>query len=549
MAHDHALSRRGFVAGGLAASALAALAGCGKKSGGSGASGASGGSGAATGGTLKYYINNPVAIDPYNTQEDQGTQVEHILFDALTDYDWDKEKVVGKAAESWEANGDNTVFTFHLMKGAKFHNGDSVDAAAFKRGWERIVNPKMATPSEINYHLAPVKGYDEFLAGSATELAGLRAVDESTFEVTLKSPMADFPTVCSHPALAPVPQAALDDPDSFLVAPIGNGPFKMDGKWVADQYINVVRFDDYYGTKARLDGINFSIQKDPDTAFREFEAGNLDMAMIPTGRFNESIEKYGKSDDGYTVTPDHQVLTGAELSVYYLAINVEKMPNKTLRHAISLAINRQSICDTLFEGTRIPADNVIPKVLDLGQNNAWANCRYDKDAAKKLIDENSLAGTEIVLSYNSGGGHEDIMSMVQSDLEAVGLKVTQESQEWASYLQKLKGGDYTMGRLGWIADYPTLDNMLYPNFYSTADNNYSKYNNPEVDKGIDEARQIAGEEQRKAKYREVNQLIGEDMPIVPLMFYAHNWVGSKRVESLYLDPQTKAELAMATLKA
>lgn len=546
MAHYHALSRRGFVAGGLAASALAALAGCGKKSGSSGGAGASG---TATGGTLKYYINNPVAIDPYNTQEDQGTQVEHILFDALTDYDWDKEKVVGKAAESWEANGDNTVFTFHLMKGAKFHNGDSVDAAAFKRGWERIVNPKMATPSEINYHLSPVKGYDEFLAGSATELTGLRAVDESTFEVTLKSSMADFPTVCSHPALAPVPQAALDDPDSFLVAPIGNGPFKMDGKWVADQYINVVRFDDYYGTKARLDGINFSIQKDPDTAFREFEAGNLDMAMIPTGRFNESIEKYGKSDDGYTVTPDHQVLTGAELSVYYLAINVEKMPNKTLRHAISLAINRQSICDTLFEGTRIPADNVIPKVLDLGQNNAWANCRYDKDAAKKLIDENSLAGTEIVLSYNSGGGHEDIMSMVQSDLEAVGLKVTQESQEWASYLQKLKGGDYTMGRLGWIADYPTLDNMLYPNFYSTADNNYSKYNNPEVDKGIDEARQIAGEEQRKTKYREVNQLIGEDMPIVPLMFYAHNWVGSKRVESLYLDPQTKAELAMATLKA
>ena len=92
---------------------------------------------------------------------------------------------MGKAAESWEANGDNTVFTFHLMKGAKFHNGDSVDAASFKRGWERIVNPKMATPSEINYHLSPVKGYDEFLAGSATELTGLRAVDESTFEVTL----------------------------------------------------------------------------------------------------------------------------------------------------------------------------------------------------------------------------------------------------------------------------------------------------------------------------------------------------------------------------
>ena len=538
-----AIGRRTFVKGGLAASALLALAGCGK----TGTQG--GGNASAGGGTLKYYLNNPVAIDPYNTQEDQGTQVEHILFDALVDYDWDKHEVVGKAAESWEVNDDNTVFTFHLVKGAKFHNGDAVDAASFKRGWERIVDPKMATPSEINYHLAPVKGYEEFLKGTATEMEGLKAVDDTTFEVTLRSSMADFLTVCTHPALVPVPQAALDDPESFLVAPIGNGPFKMDGEWVADQYINVVRFDDYYGEKPKLDGVNFSIQKDPDTAFREFEGGNLDMAQIPTGRFNETIEKYGKSDDGYTVTSGHQTLTGAELSVYYLAINVEKMPDRNLRHAISLAIDRQSICDTLFEGTRIPADSVIPTVLDPDGDNAWADCRYDKDAAQKLIDDNGLAGTEVTLSYNSGGGHEDIMSMVQSDLEAVGLKVQQESQEWASYLQKLKGGDFTMGRLGWIADYPTIDNMLYPNFYSTADNNYSKYKDDKVDQGIDDARQIADEEERKAKLREVNQLIGEDMPIVPLMFYAHNWVGSERVESLYLDPQTKADFATATLKA
>lgn len=541
MKNDHVVSRRGFIGGGLAASVLATLAACGKRDGSTGQG--------KKGGTLKYYINNPVAIDPYNTQEDQGTQVEHILFDALVGYDWDKHEVVGKAAESWEVNDDDTVFTFHLVKGATFHNGDAVDAASFKRGWERIVNPKMATPSEINYHLAPVKGYDEFLKGTATEMEGLKAVDDTTFEVTLSSSMADFLTVCTHSALAPVPQAALDDPESFLVAPIGNGPFKMDGQWVADQYINVVRFDDYYGEKAKLDGINFSIQKDPDTAFREFEGGNIDMAQIPTGRFNETIEKYGKSDDGYTVTPGHQTLTGAELSVYYLAINIEKMPDKNLRHAVSLAIDRQSICDTLFEGTRIPADSVIPTVLDPDGSNAWADCRYDKDAAQKLIDDNGLAGTEVTLSYNSGGGHEDIMSMVQSDLEAVGLKVQQESQEWASYLQKLKGGDFTMGRLGWIADYPTIDNMLYPNFYSTADNNYSKYKDDEVDQGIDDARQIADEEERKAKLREVNQLIGEDMPIVPLMFYAHNWVGSERVESLYLDPQNKVDFVTTTLKA
>ncbi|OFK23346.1 ABC transporter substrate-binding protein [Olsenella sp. HMSC062G07] len=543
MHQNHAVTRRGFVAGGLASTALAALAGCGKKNAGS----SDGGTGA--GGTLKYYINNPVAIDPYNTQEDQGTQVEHILFDALTDYDWSKSAVVPKAAESWESNDDDTEFTFHLVKGAKFHNGDAVDAKAFKRGFERICDPDMSTPSEINYHLAPIVGYEEMLSKKAKELSGVTCPDENTLVIKLNAPMADFPTVCSHPALAPVPQAALDDPASFLKHPIGNGPFMMDGDWVADQYINVKRFDDYYGEKAKLDAINFSIQKDPDTAFREFEGGNLDMAQIPTGRFGEISEKYGKSEDGYTVTKGHQVLTGAELSVYYLAVNCEKITDATVRRAISLAINRQNICDTLFEGTRTPADSVFPKILDPDMDNSWPDCKYDKAAAQKLVDDNNLAGTEITLSYNSGGGHEDIMSIVQSDLEAVGFKVTQESQEWASYLTKLGDGNFQMGRLGWIADYPTMDNFIYPNFYSTADNNYSKYNNPAVDKAIDAARQITDEDKRKEAFRAINKTLGEDMPIIPLMFYSHNWVGSSRIEKLYLDPQSKVDFATASIQA
>ena len=220
-----------FVKGGLAASALAALAGCGKKS----TSSSDSSDSAATGGTFKYYIGNPVAIDPYNAQESEGTQVEHILFDALTDYDWDKEEVVPKAAKSWDVSDDGLTYTFHLVEGAKFHNGDTVDAKSFKRGWERIANPKMATPSDINYHLAPIEGYDEMNSGDATEISGLTCPDDNTFVVKLKYPMADWPYVCAHPALAPVPQAALDDPDSFLVAPIGNGPFRMDGTWVSDR--------------------------------------------------------------------------------------------------------------------------------------------------------------------------------------------------------------------------------------------------------------------------------------------------------------------------
>jgi peptide/nickel transport system substrate-binding protein/oligopeptide transport system substrate-binding protein len=356
-------------------------------------------------------------------------------------------------------------------------------------------------------------------------------------------------------ALAPVPQAALDDPANFLTAPIGNGPFKMDGEWVADQYINPVRYDGYYGTPAKVDGIYFSIQKDPDTAFREFEAGNIDFTSIPSGRLGEVSEKYGVAADGYTATPGSQTLTGAEASIYYLAINVEDetMKDPDVRNAISLAVNRQNIVDTIFEGTRKPADCIFPPVIDEDPNNAWENSHYDLEAAAALLDKNYPADKDgkrdlsITLSYNSGGGHEDIMSIIQGDLEAIGITVTQEAMEWAAYLDALGDGNYQIGRLGWIADYPTMDNFLYPNFLSSAENNYSKYNNPEVDKALAEARQIVDDDERKQAYRAANALIGADMPIIPVMFYAHDHVASDRLASFFYDAQGKAKFVDAEM--
>lgn len=541
------VSRRTFVKGSLAASALAALAACGKNNNGASANG--GTVKASEGGTFKYYISDPVAIDHYNLQESEGTQVGHVLFDSLVEWDWDKGDVKAKAAESWEINDDNTVFTFHL-KDAKFHNGDPVTSESFKRGWQRLVDTTMTTPGEIGYHLAPVVGYDEMAAGEATELTGLTCPDDKTFVVTLKEPMADFLAVCCHPGLAPAPQAAIDDAANYLLAPIGNGPFMMDGKWESGQYINVKRFDDYYGDKPALDAINFSIQKDPKTAYSELEAGNMDFCQIPTGRFAELTEKYGSSVDGYTISPSRQTLAGAEASVYYLAVNLEDetMANKDLRHAIGLAINRQNIVDTLFEGVREPADNVFPPIIDK-KGGSWEYAKYDPEAAKKIIDEKGLAGTTIKLSYNSGGGHEDIMSCIQADLIAVGLNVEQDTKEWAAYIQGLTDGDFQMGRMGWIADYPTLDNFIFPNFYSTADNNYSRYNNPEVDAAIDDARKIADEDERKDAYRKINQMVADDMPIIPIMFYAHQHVASDRVNELYYNAQGIADLGHASLRA
>ena len=218
------LDRRHFVGGALAASTLAVLAGCGQKGGAPAGGSGSAAAGGATGGTLRYYINNPVSIDPYNLMEDQGTQVGFQLFDSLTQFDFENEEIKPLACDSWDVNDDATEFTFHLKEGTKFHNGDTVVAADWKRGWERILNPDTnpESPSGIGYHLAMVDGYDAFIAGEAEELTGVTCPDDNTLVVKLAYAYADFPYVVSHPALAPVPAVALDDFQTFFRSPIGN---------------------------------------------------------------------------------------------------------------------------------------------------------------------------------------------------------------------------------------------------------------------------------------------------------------------------------------
>ena len=553
MTKNPMMGRRAFVGGTLATSALATLAACGKKS----APDAGSASGTEEGGTIYFYINNPACIDPYDTQESEGTQVEFELFDALTLYDFEKKELVGLAAESWEPNDDATQFTFHLKSGAKFHNGETVTSASFKYGFERICNPDTnpGSPSNISYHLAYVKGYDEMLDGSATELSGVTCPDDDTLVIELTSAFADFPYVCSHPALAPIPEAAKDDFQTFYLAPIGNGPFKMNGKWEDGQEIILDRFDDYYGEKAKLSSIVFSIQKDMETAYKEFQAGNLDVCDVPVAQIDSAIEDRGESEDGYTMSEGHHMLLGEEMSTYYLIINntVEPFNNAEFRRALSLAINREAICDTLFKGTRKPADGIVPPAVAGYEEQAWADCRYDVDAATELLDKlypadsDGSRGLKLTLSYNQDGGHKEIMESIIGDLAKVGIEVTSDTPEWAAYIDELDAKNYQFGRMGWSADYPILDNFLFPMFNSASSDNKTGYNDPEVDAALTAARAIVDDDERIAALQKINRTVGDAMPIIPLMFYAHQICGSDNVKTLYVDPSKRADLSTAEI--
>ncbi len=565
------LTRRSFVGGAAAVVGALALAGC--NSGSDDADEGTNGTGdeeeeaaenePVSGGTVRYYLTNPVAIEPFGAEENMGVEVMYNLFMPLCEYDYDKEEVVPAACESWEVNDTADEFTFYLRQDATFHDGSPVRAQDFKYSWERLCRADFEpAPSTLGYKAAQVAGADEMMAGTGDEL-DIECPDDYTLVVHLKAPFADFPSAVCERALCPVPEGCTDNEEdfqAFRVAPIGNGPFMMDGEWVDGQYIQLKPYDGYWGDKPYVDGIDFLIYADDDTAWTEFQAGNLDFTIIPSGHFNEARELYGEAPDGYTVNPGEQALFGEEDSIYYLICNNddEVMGNKDLRIAISYAIDRQAICDTVLQGTRTPATNMITPGVPGYEDNAWEHALPTKDTEKAAeyfdkagypADESGKRDLSITLSYNSGSSNEDIMQMVQADLESVGVTCELSMQEWAAYIDSVQSGDYQIGRMGWVIQVPYMDAILQPLFYTGSGDNNWGYSNTDFDAAIDDARQIVDDDERIAAYQAANAIVAEDFPVIPMFYYRHTYVGSSRLNNFYFSPAVYGRMDKCWLSA
>lgn len=229
----------------------------------------------------------------------------------------------------------------------------------------------------------------------------------------------------------------------------------MDGKWEDGQEINLKKFDDYYGDKAKIDAIHFQVIKDVETAYKEFQAGNLDVCDVPVAQIDAAKKDRGESKDGYTMGDGERMLLGSEPSTYYLTCNTTAEPfnNADLRRGISLAINREAICKTIFKGTRTPADGIVPPGIAGYKEGAWEFCAYDVDKANEYLDKvapagaNGDRGINVTLSYNQDGGHKEIMESIIGDLAKVGVTAVSDTPEWSALLEQYQNFNYQFGRL------------------------------------------------------------------------------------------------------
>jgi peptide/nickel transport system substrate-binding protein/oligopeptide transport system substrate-binding protein len=223
-----------------------------------------------------------------------------------------------------------------------------------------------------------------------------------------------------------------------------------------------------------------------------------------------------------------------------------------VRRAFSLAINRQTICDIAYEGVRVPADSFIPPGVVGYVAGAWPYSKYDVQAAKDMLAKAGYPGGEgfptLKLSFNSGARHEDVMALVQADLKAIGITAEFDTSDALTYWDKAQNGEYQIGRNGWIADYPIIDNFLASNLISTAADNYSRYKNTAVDGAIYAARQMTDAAARTKAYEAVVATIGEDSPVVPIAFYAHRRAGSERLYNFTYSPMGLSDFVSCWIK-
>ena len=548
------ISRRAMLAGSTVAAA-AALAGC-KKSDADGTAASTGGSSDAV---LTYHIENPTGIEPYTLEDENAVAVAFNLFDALTYYDYKTGELTDLVAESHTHSDDDTVWTFKIRKGTKFHDGSEVTAKSFAYAWRRLCNPSTGEqPSNVSYHLAMVKGYEDVTAGTATELSGVTCPDDYTLQVELSQPYADFDYVCAAPVLSPVPEGAGtgDDYTAFAHSPIGNGPFKMKGEWEDGQYVETEAFADYANGEApKVAGVRFNIYKDSNTAYKELDADSLDCSLVPITATKQAKGSYGESEDGYTATPDHQFLGGAMLYTQFLAFNVNDpvMSDVRVRQALSLAINRQAICDAIYEGSAQPADDILPSSMEGYREGAWAYAAYDPDKAAKLLDEagyaadaNGKRNLSFKFMTNAANTQDEYQSM-QADWQKLGIDVEIDKVEYAAMYQSYLDGTYSVGARAWYADYPIADNYLYPLFHTGNGDNVSHFADDKFEQLIDAARATADHDERVKAMQAADDYVSELMPYAPLNYRALARCTDRRVSSLTVTPQILPLLSEASI--
>jgi peptide/nickel transport system substrate-binding protein len=450
----------------------------------------------------------PTLFNPYYSTDTSSSTLEGFMFSGLVTVDQDFNPE-GDLAESWDFSDDGLTWTFHLRKNVKWHDGEdfTADDVVFSYGIplsEDYVGPR-GLPFEI---------IDE-----------INKIDEHTVEIVLSEPYAPFITITAQFQVLPkhilgdVPIADLGKHKFNTKEPIGTGPFKFK-EWKEGEYIELVANDDYFLGKPKLDGLIYKIVPDTNTLMAQLEVGDINMMGI-SPQYIETAKKL--EEKGKIV-----VSSGPANAFEYIGYNLrnELFQDKTVRQALTHAIDKASIVEALLDGAGTVADGP-------GSPANWAfnpdvpKFEYDPEVAKKMLKdagwELNSAGIlekdgkkfEFVLKTTSANEvRQQVAEVVQQQLKEIGIKVSIEVLEWSAYVEQTSPPHWNFDAIvaGWSIGSDPDPTWFWHTSEIENGLNYNGYSNKKVDELLSENTKISDLEERKRIIAEADAIVAEDQP-------------------------------------
>lgn len=444
------------------------------------------------------------------------------------------DKPIPGMAEKYDVSEDGTKFTFYL-RDAKWSDGSPVTAGDFEYAWKRVLNPE--TAAAYAYIMYFIKGAEDYNTGKNTDpnSVGVKALDDKTLEVQLGAPAPFFIGMTAFGTFMPLKQEFVTaQGDKYATEPenlIFNGPFMM-SEWLHDQRVTLVKNPNYWDANTvRLEKLTFDIVKEANTAVNLYESGEVDR----TGLSSEQVEIY-KNDPNFR--------TQSNLATTYLSLNTTNkvLSNVKIRTALSAALNRQALIDTVLNNGSVVAEGFIPYGMPGVKG-------YFRDEVGKLIKDNDPSYAKQMLQEGLAELGLDKMpklTMLSSDNDTtkkaaevlkemwrqnLGIEVELEHVPFKERLKRSRAGEFEIVYSGWWADFNDPVNFL-DLFVSGGGFNDPRYNSPEFDALIDFSKTSTDATERMKKLIEAEKILMKDLPIVPLYYPGSAYVIRPYVKGL-----------------
>lgn len=440
-------------------------------------------------------------------------------------------------AERWEVSADGLVYTFHLRADALWSDGTPITASTFLRSYQRMLTPALA--AEYSYLLHCVRGARDYNEGRLTDFSqvGFRAVDDRTLQITLQARTPYFlKLLASHYSWYPVPIHVIEKFHGLARKGtawtragnlVGNGAFVLK-EWRQQQILTVARNPHYWDRACvRLDEIHFYPVENQDTEERMFRTGQLDITYeLPLAK----IDVYRRENPAALRTEPY-------LGVYFYRFNLKRPPlsDRRVRRALALAVDRESLVQNVTRGGQAPAYSVsYPGTAGYSPRARLSGTV--EDARRLLAEAGFPAGRgfpRLELLYNTSQNHRIIAEAIQQMWRRhLGIDISLRNEEWKVYLDSQDAMNFDLQRGGWIADY--LDPHVFLEIWASSNlNNDTGFAHPDYDRLLAQALAAPDDATRYERYQQLDALLVEELPVLPLFYYTNVRAVSPRVRGYH----------------